>query len=306
MESSFRLTVWKKLAAILLVMSILFTLTGCIRYDMKLKVHKDGLTDFVFTFALLDDTESRKYIEAYRLVFDRVGFDVEEYRKLDGENLYVGITASKKGIHIDELESLMKTDLALSGFALTKEDDVYFLSWNSRKDADVPESSSITPEMLEKYGGYMRFSLEVPGKILESNATSKSGKTLKWELLSTDGFIYAKFKLTGGGLPVWMICAIAGGVLVIAAIVTVLIVRKKKQSAPFVYSPSGYSSGSISQSNDSFESWQNAHYPMGGNARDEDIEEDIDAAPAANTPIWARPASENRPGASDEPENRLF
>jgi hypothetical protein len=91
----------------------------------------------------------------------------------------------------------------------------------------------LSPEQLaESVGANLRLTL--PGKILESNATSQDGNTLTWALPITGGEIEISAvsdptQSEGGGFPLWVILVIAAAV--VAGIGFIVLVGRKRGGA---------------------------------------------------------------------------
>jgi len=91
----------------------------------------------------------------------------------------------------------------------------------------------LTPEQLaDSLGASLRITL--PGRILESNATSTEGNTLVWTLPITGGAIdiHAVSDPTqsaGGGFPLWVIIVIAAAV--VAGIGVIVLIGRKRGGA---------------------------------------------------------------------------
>ncbi len=231
----------------MLVFAIIFCLTGCLRYETTASVHKDGTVDFSVIYAVADlseeygdeyapDTEGN---EEKMEALEDLGWEVEDYEeKFSGTN-YVGIKATLEGVDLEDLQDeLTNPDLKAAGFdfstfTLEEDDGVYYLEWDVSGNVSSAESQSIDMDSLEQYGGCMKFVLELPGKVIESNGEESSGgKEVEWNFFEMDEAIYAEFDLSvSNSFPMWIIFVIIGAVIVIAAIVVIVIVMKKKKGA---------------------------------------------------------------------------
>lgn len=301
-----------KRIAIMMMLSLLFVLAGCVRYEVKLTIDKDGKTSVSLLYATMQTGSGQstsaqlaetkqKYLEA--------GFEVEDYIETEDENTYVGIYVKKNGQTLDEaIERMSGENLNFGKASLTKDEDgVYFLAMNYDSETSQAQSSGASENALDSYGGYMRFVLEVPGKVIESNATKVSGKTLTWNLLSSQEFIYAKFTLEGGGgfhIPMWVFAVLLGGIIIIGGIVfAFIIMSNKKKADSYVYSSSSSRSTSYSDPDpvDTFTRNQNSGLPQMGIPKENTDTDDVTVAPSPDGPIWARPASTD--GSSDLPDD---
>ncbi len=96
----------------MLVFAIIFCLTGCLRYEAKASVKKDGTCDFSFTYAIdtsMAGENAGSGTEKAQKAFDESESDweVEEYS--DGG--FKGFVATLKDIALEDLED----ELAATG-----------------------------------------------------------------------------------------------------------------------------------------------------------------------------------------------
>lgn len=312
MEKLRKQSVLKKIAA-LMILSILFVFTGCIRYEVKLSIDKDGKTTIVLTYAALKtDSTSSSSLASSKLKYLNAGFEVEDYIETSDGNTYIGFIARKEGSTLDKaIADMSSKDLDFGTVSLSKDEEgVYFLAMNYDSETQQAESGGATSSALEKYDGYMRFVLEVPGKVVESNATKVSGKTLTWDLLTADEFVYAKFTLEGGGgfgIPMWVIGVLIGGIIIIGGVVVaIMIISNKKKAEAFSYSPSRPAYTPDPEPDPEpvkpFTTSQSTGLPQMG-----DSYNDGSSAPTASGPIWARPSSSDDPaGTMDDLDDDSF
>ncbi len=189
----------KILTAIILVCSILLCLTGCIRYEVKTRINADGTADFRMVYAIADVAGDANTTDSTQKKFVNAGWDVEKYEETDGNTKYTGFTASIKGIALEDIEKEMKK-VDMDGFKVEEESDgVYTLRWDASSNTDDAKNQGVSADYLTQYGGYMRFILELPGKVIETNGRdSTDGKTIEWNLMDVSSPCYAKFNLKGG------------------------------------------------------------------------------------------------------------
>ena len=325
MEKKRKMGVVKKLAAVFLV-ALFFVMTGCVRYEIKMTVDKDGMVDVVFTYAVwqTDSTSSStSSLAQQKLKYLEAGYEVEDYMETDDGRTYVGFVAKLSGVTLEqEIENTKSNDLDFGTASLSvDEEGVYFLALNFDSETSQAESNGASTDLLDEYGGYMRFVLEIPGKVVESNATKVKGRTLTWDIMSMSSeFVYAKFTLTGGGsgFPMWMIGVIIGGILIIGGVVVgIMIMTNKKKAAAYSYPSSSSSSSSSNYDRDddidSYSPNRTKGLPIMGAMPGSDplVTEETQAyaaelaakkaaeeqpevytAPTATEPIWNRPASD--------------
>ncbi len=230
MEKKTKLQKWMKLSCVMMIFAMILSFTGCLRYKMGATVHKDGTVDIEVLYAALDsgssvfDEQKIKAAKGYEWI-------VEDYldESSDGYT-YVGYTIRKNGIKLEELASeLAALDLGFEGFSLTKDGEEYVLNWDaSAQTSEATKGGSVGS--LDSFDGYIKFVLNVPGAIGTNNASSVKGKTLEWDLIEKSE-PFCKFKLTGGGLPIWAIVllVILGVGAVVGGVLFVLWLRKRKK-----------------------------------------------------------------------------
>ena len=226
----------KKFSAVMLVFAIIFCLTGCIRYEAKAAVKKDGTCDFSFTYAIstqLGDDMSSSTDSAAE-AFEGTDWEVEDY----DEKGFAGFTATLNDVALEDLQDELEATGSFKGFSLEYDEDeeTYTLEWDASSVSSDASGQGVTADYLEQYDGYMKFVLELPGKVIESNGEeSNGGKKIEWNLFGLDEAIHAEFNLksSGGSLPIGLILGIVGGVVAVAIIVVVIVlVSKKKKNAP--------------------------------------------------------------------------
>ncbi|WP_155839440.1 LppM family (lipo)protein [Butyrivibrio proteoclasticus] len=244
-----------KVRGLFVLLVCVLCLSGCVRYDANVKIKKNGKADVAVTVAMSSalsmdeyaDYFDDEYDDEFSLSsgftdeqieeFEDQGFEVEKYRK-DGYN---GYTISKKDVDIEEFDG--NDDLFDKKFTIEKDGDIYTIDWKVF-DADEEEEMLMMSSYMIASGGYMKFTIELPNKPMEHNATevSDDGKTLTWDLLSLDDdqTVYVKYRAGGSGALVPIIIAIS--VLLVLAIIVVVIIlvlhnRKKQQQQMYGYDP---------------------------------------------------------------------
>lgn len=322
---------WLKISVIMMIFTMILSFSGCLRYKTTATVHKDGTVDVEILYAVIDSADSGSVDwDAIKSV-SKIGWTVEEYYDNSDDYVYRGYTLSKDGIVLTDLaDELIATNLGFEGFTLKQEDETYILNWDASSETSSASSSGGSSNSLESMDGYMKFILKVPGAVESDNATSRKGKTLEWDLIETPA-PFCKFKLTGGGLPIWAIVLISvvvvGGII---ALVVVLRNKKKNQFIPtyrtqeeldamFRNEPARFPEDPMqweaeqaqspfarpvsvpqTMSEETEENFLSDESDYGTHTYDDDI-----LKPEFNTPIWAKPLSEeerNALGRSDETE----
>lgn len=324
---------WLKLTSVMMIVMMILSFTGCIRYQTTATVHKDGTVDIEILYATLESAQgaTSSVLDADKIKsMANLGWTVEDYEDTSSDGYYYsGYTLHKENIKLEDLQGeLVATGLGFDGFLLTQEDDMYLMNWDASSQTSEAEKTGAS---LDSVDGYLKFVLKVPGAIKSENATSRNGKTLEWNLLENTS-PFCKFKLTGGGFPIWAIIVI--GVVVVGGIVALILVLRNKKKNEYI--PTYRTQSELDQMNDQSSSvfdempsekpvspfsspvvpdfskhGAEIHTnPFGNTVSGETTEESIHSfddeklKPEVNVPIWAKPLSEEQREAlnDDEPE----
>ena len=190
----------KKIISVFLVLSMLFALTACVRYSVGCTVNSDGTVNLTYLYALSDLTDGNGdsgWAEEKK-EFESKGWSTRDYTG-DGSSessSYNGFIASKGGIPIDQVEAEVRAlGEGFESFTFSFDDGVYTIDWDTESvDKMVSEEGSSLGD-LSTYGGYMKFTLELPIKPIDENATSSKGSLLEWDLSKMNEPIHCEFEL---------------------------------------------------------------------------------------------------------------
>lgn len=203
-------------------------LSGCIRYDVDMKLAPDGTASGVVIFAIesgsFEDMGVSSDEEALEQTFGESPFDERfvEADYVDGD--WVGKSYTFDSIPVDELVGLEEL------FAVTKVGDEFVLD-----GPDAPMSEDERAEVPP--GAESKVSVTFPGKVTEHNG-ELSGNTVTWDLFAMSEPLHAKGGATGsgsGGGSSSSMLLIGGVVLLVligAAIAFVLLRRKGASGTP--------------------------------------------------------------------------
>ena len=237
----------KKFLKLLFVFTMMLMITGCVKMEISMGIHKDKSMDMeiiqAFDESLMADGESLFDDDVISDAEDQ-GFLVREYN----ENSFKGYVFTKTFDNIDDLsteERDITSDLSLvfdtSDVTLFSIKEGFFKNTYKAKfdfssdDMDFDDSlggqgstsdSDLTDDLDYSQlmnGMEMNFVVSLPYKVVESNATlvQDSGKTLSWDLLTledeTADFEFELYNMTniylvvGGALivMVWLILTIS-------------------------------------------------------------------------------------------------
>lgn len=190
----------KKIISVFLVLSMLLALTACVRYSVGCTVNSDGTVNLTYLYALSDLTDGNGdsgWAEEKK-EFESKGWSTRDYTG-DGSSessSYNGFIASKGGIPIDQVETEVRAlGEGFESFTFSFDDGVYTIDWDTESvDKMVSEEGSSLGD-LSTYGGYMKFTLELPIKPIDENATSSKGSLLEWDLSKMNEPIHCEFEL---------------------------------------------------------------------------------------------------------------
>ena len=204
----------KRGAVIVLVLSFLMGLCGCIQYEAHAEVNDDGTMDFGLLYAVIDlsdlggdsDDSSMDMTQSLDTIKDALGkdgWDITDYQtNTNGQN-YVGFRIEKHDIPIDkfqeELDKMKEAGMDMGNFTITKDGDTYKLEWDMSSSMSSMSSSGADSASLSQYGGFMRFTLNLPNAALKDNATKTSddGCSLTWDITTMKDPMRAEFTLDG-------------------------------------------------------------------------------------------------------------
>ena len=204
----------KRGAVIVLVLSFLMGLCGCIQYEAHAEVNDDGTMDFGLLYAVIDlsdlggdsDDSSMDMTQSLDTIKDALGkegWDITDYQtNTNGQN-YVGFRIEKHDIPIDkfqeELDKMKEAGMDMGNFTITKDGDTYKLEWDMSSSMNSMSSSGADSASLSQYGGFMRFTLNLPNAALKDNATKTSddGCSLTWDITTMKDPMRAEFTLDG-------------------------------------------------------------------------------------------------------------
>ena len=225
----------RKLLLIGVALVMLLSLFGCIRFEETVKINADGTADIRALIAYSDSAASMlggaaiEPSEEQIAEYEAKGFVYEPYQE-DG---FTGYRLARKGVSLEELanngdESEVGSELVGNFMQVDgKHVTIHFTPYT---DEDYEESGAYL-SMINSYDGYMRFTIELPVKPSEHNATtvSNNGKTLTWDLtaMKANEAAHAEFDLPNGSVWTWLLpvlCAVGAAII---AVVLVLMFRKK-------------------------------------------------------------------------------
>lgn len=230
----------KKRLNMLVIILLVFVLTGCARINIDINVKENGKVDMSMLYAFMEaaanGTDMLSDYEIKELTDE--GWEYAEYKE-DG---YVGYTLTVKDKSIEDLldeveDSNNGLDVGES-FSIKLEDGKYIFDCDLLGGQDTSEIAEYK-EYFTMYGGYMTVVLHVPEPAIDSNATSVSddGKTLTWDLLEMrpGEKIHAEFKMSVGTLLPIIIFSVIGFLVILTAILLVIFLgrraKKKKEAA---------------------------------------------------------------------------
>lgn len=206
-------------------------LSGCIRYNVDMTLASDDTATGSVILAVQSGVGEQMGVasddEALAQLFGESpfgpGFTESDYAEGD----WVGKSYSFDALPIDELTDF--SDL----FTITREGDEFVV-----QGPDAPMTQDDLDQLPD--GAESKLSITFPGEVTEQNGTL-TGTTVTWDLFSATEAIHAKGKASAGssGLPTALLIggAIALVVLLGAALVVFMVVRKRGAVAPVTPTP---------------------------------------------------------------------
>ena len=181
---------------IVIILIILFSLTGCIKNNVDMKLETNNSFNITVINAVqstgsdysFKDEDIQKYKDNGYLVEDynengyigiKLFFEVDDINKVSGDNIGT--------VELTELLNTKTSDVKL--FKKEKVEDGYLYSANFSYDLNTTdldgESESISGDIdISNYADMMdlNYSITLPVKLESSNATSENGNTYTWKL----------------------------------------------------------------------------------------------------------------------------
>ena len=186
----------KRTFSVLLALVILICFTGCVRYSLTAKVDKDGTVDIVMLYAMQDDyATGTDDTDLIREELEDLGYEfkIDDYDEDD----YQGFTVSILDVPLEELEEVMFDGLDIDGFKVSEKDGVYTIKWDASEVTSDVSDSGIDGSSLRQYGGFMKYSITIPGDSIADNALDVEGTTYSWDLLELSEPAFISFTLAG-------------------------------------------------------------------------------------------------------------
>lgn len=190
----------KKIIAVFMVFAMLLAMAGCVRYSVSCTVNSDGTVNLTYLYALSDltDGNGNSGWSEERKLFESKGWSTRDYTG-DGDSdssSYNGFIAAKGGVPIDEVEAEIRAlGEGFETFTLSCEDDVYTLDWDTSSIDQMVSDGGSSMGDLSTYGGYMKFSLELPSKPITANASKTKGSVMEWDLSKVIDPVHCEFRL---------------------------------------------------------------------------------------------------------------
>ena len=205
---------WKRGAVIALVLTFLMGLCGCIQYEAHAEINEDGTMDFGLLYAVIDlsslgtdsDDSSMDMTSSLDMMKDtlkKAGWDVTDYQTNSGGQAYVGFRIEKHDIPLDkfqeELDEMKEAGMDMGNFTITKNGDTYKMEWDMSSSMGDMSNNGVDSASLSQYGGFMKFTMNLPSSALKDNATKTSddGCSLTWDITTMTEPMRVEFTLDG-------------------------------------------------------------------------------------------------------------
>lgn len=235
----------KKIRSLLLVLIMVFSLTGCVKYNINMNVNKDKSVDFEMIYALqssmTNSLESISEDDEYDLAEEESSneVDIDEYKYLEDQGFKIeafeedasaGVKISKKFKNIDDISSTEKKEIDINKMFTkeenTKNEFIFFIKKGNKYIADLifDFSSEDDDTDYSSYQSYfdMKYTVTLPKKTISNNAdeVSEDGKTLTWNLkYGSKNEVKYEFTFDNSNNMLYIICGIVALLIIIAIIV---------------------------------------------------------------------------------------
>ena len=199
--------IMKKISALLLVIVLALSLTGCMKFRTDLTVNKDGSGEVNYSIAInsfiyqmIKQQQQQDPLSEIRKKFEAKNYQVNKFNNED----LVGLNVSKKVADIAEIKSLEEVlqdanasstqDIGNSGLSLAGleiERGIFYNTYKYNQEVDMKElqlestGNEITDEMRQAMLNKMDlgFTISLPVVATEHNATKveNGGQKLVWD-----------------------------------------------------------------------------------------------------------------------------
>ena len=191
----------KKISKLLLILTIILGLSGCLKYDVNMQISNDKSMDFDLVIAIntsmlesLGQTTSKEFKKDDYLKYENAGYTVTEYNETNDKATYEGVRISKNFKSIDKLTTDKDEEVEFTSLFnddANPEKVKFFYKNSNTYKANltfnlVDEEGNSNTEDYSEYQSYfdLEYKVTLPKKPISSNATSVSedGKTLTWKM----------------------------------------------------------------------------------------------------------------------------
>ena len=242
----------KKIKLLCALATVMFLMTGCMKYNTTMEVRSDKSMDFKIVYAMdlsslggaADDSSSSSVLnESQKADFEKKGYKVLDYKQdnYKGVELIYSVDnidkVSKEGDFSLGLNDMINENSEKNTFFQIKKGflkNTYIANYDFKASNSSTSSSTSDPEteaaMKEMVKNMdLKFIVKLPNAAISNNATTVEGNTYTWDLTkeSTTNlkFEFEMYNITN-------ICFLAGGVLfaIILIVVIILAATKKKKA----------------------------------------------------------------------------
>lgn len=211
----------------------LCTLTGCIRYQAEVEIMPNGCLNVTMEYSTMKELYDQIGDYMDMQPYKDAGFSVLPYD--DGD--YKGYRMEK--LNYDPASANLPEDSIDKQFAFKKKDDGCYrvaipvsALYGNRSASDFASMR----EVVKSQNGYMKLTVKLPCEPEYSNATYQNGNEMTWDLLQLTGdelvveFKYNFFLHRLFSDYLFIVIAVGAVLLVLIVFITVLAVRKKRNS----------------------------------------------------------------------------
>ncbi len=224
----------RAVAAIAVLVAVLFALTGCFKLNMDIKVHSEKSVDYEVVYALQKDVlKGKSFDEFMKSNNGSADMTIPEGAKVEEfeDAKYKGKRITAANIDPGKIAEAEKD--SANKMTLVKDGDFYVLTvGNLSNDSNDPQGAQIAKAIFDEAVLKVTF----PGKVVEADGAKIDGNTATIDFLSTDAKqIRVKAESSPGfPIPMWALWGGIALVVVIAGLILlfVLLSRRKAQPVP--------------------------------------------------------------------------
>jgi hypothetical protein len=238
----------KKFKLLFSIVTVLFLMTGCVKYNATMEIKKDKSMDLKIIYALdtssfgdlaeedVSTNSTETISKEQKAELEKKGYKVSEYK----DDKYNGVELTYSIKNIDDASKEEEFEVKLSDMLNENSDNNHFFvikkgflknTYKAVYKFETSDSSSSDGLDMSEYLKAMdlNFTVKLPSNAKSNNATKVDGTTYTWDLTknttSDINFEFEIYNMTN----IYILCGIAA-LLVIVIIALIILCTKKKKA----------------------------------------------------------------------------